>query len=113
MTTEPEQEFFKVFGIEPISKWHKCRDYSCIYCDEYEFCSRGEFIYPDITAEKLLEMICIYNSTYTNGYTNYSLLNERSTEELKGHILRNCLKVRDDVYNQIQQLFKEEEWQII
>ena len=108
MTTELEKEFFEVFGIKPISKWHKCKDYNCVCCDEYDNCSKREFVYPEITDRKLLEMICVYNSTYTNGFTNYSLLNERSTEELKGHILRNCLKVKDDVYNQIQQLFKEE-----
>jgi len=63
--------------------------------------------YPEITAEKLLEMICIYNSTYTNGYTNYSLLNERNIEELKKHILKNCLIVKDDIKSKIQQLFKD------
>lgn len=99
MTTELEQEFYDTFEIE--------KRY-IILEDDYGQYRTHEKLYPKITAEKLLEMICIYNSTYTNGFTNYSLLNERSTEELKGHILRNCLKVRDDVYNQIQQLFKEE-----
>ena len=103
MTSELEQEFFRVFGIEP--------EYT--YIGHYPLTDENGIIqppkYPEITAERLLEMICIYNSTYTNGYTNYSLLNERNVEKLKEQILKNCLIVRDDIKLQIQQLFKEEE----
>lgn len=112
MTTKLEEQFFKTFGIE--QKTNGCEEYfympdaeSCKECEDKPCLKHLE--YPQITDRKLLAMICIYNSTYTNGFTNYSLLNERSTEELKGHILRNCLKVRDDVKHQIQQLFKEGE----
>lgn len=99
MTSEKNltEEFFRVFGIEP-KKLFSAR----------QGINPDAVFYPKITAEKLLEMICIYNSTYTNGYTNYSLLNERNVEKLKEQILKNCLIVRDDIKLQIQQLFKEE-----
>lgn len=121
MTTELEEQFYKVFGIEPIAKKYECKCGTSTtlhnletckskFCDK-KYCDQRQtgVYYPEITDRKLLEMICIYNSTYTNGFTNYSLLSGRSIEELKGHILSDCLKVRDDVYNQIQQIFKEEE----
>jgi len=99
MITKLEKQFFKTFGIE--------KRY-IILEDDYGQYQTHEKLYPKITAEKLLQMICIYNSTYTNGYTNYSLLNERNVEKLKEQILKNCLIVRDDTKHQIQQLFKEE-----
>jgi hypothetical protein len=103
MTTELEQEFFKVFGIEPMI-------YSLWDSKETQIKNfKSYVVYPEITDRKLLEMICIYNSTYTNGYTNYSLLNERTVEKLKEQILKNCLIVRNDIKHQIQQLFKEGE----
>ena len=108
MATELEQEFYKVFEIEPNSKWHKCKDYNCICCDEYEFCSKREFDYPKITDSTLLEMICICNSTYINGYTNYFISTGKTKEELKEEILGKCITLSKDIKNQIQQLFKEE-----
>ena len=98
MITELEQKFYDTFGIE--------KRYITLE-DDYGKYQTHKKSYPKITAEKLLEMICIYNSTYTNGYTNYSLLNERSVEKLKEQILKNCLIVKDDIKQQIQQLFKE------
>lgn len=114
MTTELEEQFFKVFGIKPQKL---CFNGDCAAKDEIGYdekicddrCVYIERKYPEITDRKLLEMICIYNSTYTNGYTNYSLLNERNVEKLKEQILKNCLIVRDDIKHQIQQLFKEGE----
>lgn len=105
MKSELEQKFYETFGIKkrcirPKDCVRKgiCR--GAVACDFYT--------YPEITAERLLQMICVYNSTYTNGYTNYSLLNERNVEKLKEQILKNCLIVRNDIKQQIQQLFKEE-----
>ena len=46
-----EQQFFKVFGIEPTAKSKEVRD-GLIECGLY---------YPEITAEKLLNLLCIYN----------------------------------------------------
>lgn len=94
MTTELEQEFFKLFGIEPYISCntgfiahYKGRSYVCD-AKTCKKCKSNKKVYPEITDRKLLEMICIYNSTYTNGYTNYSLLNERNVEKLKEQILK-------------------------
>lgn len=114
MTTELEQEFYNTFGIEPNSKWHKCKDYNCICCDEYEFCSRREFVYPKITAEKLLQLLCIVINEYNrNGHTFY--LDSTNVKELKDDILdalMGCIDATCDLFEiqvkQIQQLFKEE-----
>lgn len=102
MTSKLEQEFYKVFEISPAT----VQEYGATYFwDTIEIDGKR---YTPIDDHKLLEMICIYNSTYTNGYTNYSLLNERNVEKLKEQILKNCLIVRDDIKLQIQQLFKED-----
>lgn len=98
--------FFRVFEIEPKRNCYWSNTH-CKNCNEdcVNFYIKPK--YPEISDRKLLEMICIYNSTYTNGYTNYSLLNERNVEKLKEQILKNCLIVRDDIKHQIQQLFEE------
>ena len=117
MTSELEQKFYDTFEIEPLSKWHKCKDYSCIYCDEYEFCSREEFIYPRITAEKLLEMICII----LNAEGLLTINTEGNIADIKDFVLRFLIgkvsknnpychyKTKNKIKHQIQQLFKEEE----
>ena len=86
MTTELEQQFFKAFGIEPryidgcklndkyfadeqLQKEYKTLDdYMDFECPhQNEFCySTCQYAYdcseyPEITAEKLLELICILN----------------------------------------------------
>jgi hypothetical protein len=112
MTTELEQEFYKTFEIEPISKWHKCKDYSCVCCDEYDNCSKREFIYPEITDRKLLKMICI--NSYFCG-VNFHHLWVKNPDEIKAIILDEIIRwYQQKKYGhekckcQIQQLFKEE-----
>lgn len=107
MTSKLEQNFYDTFGIEPLSKWHKCKDYSCICCDEYEFCSRREFIYPDITAEKLLEMICVLNEHYCNNYQCATMIVGDTIEKIKECILKDCIKQSQHIKSKIQQLFKD------
>lgn len=103
MTTELEEQFFKTFGIEPISKWHKCKDYSCVCCDEYDNCSKREFIYPEITDRILLKLICkVYCLMFSTQGTTIEILKE--------DILKEFIYWQEDVdKNEIQQLFKEEE----
>ena len=101
MTTELEQKFYKVFEISPATIQEYGETY---FLDTIEIDGKR---YTRIDDRKLIEMICIYNSTYTNGYTNYSLLNARNVEKLKEQILKNCLIVKDDIKHQIQQLFKD------
>ena len=73
MTTELEQEFFNTFGIEPeFGYWCKKFDETNIadcngikeLSNKCAKCENGYIkykYYPVITAEKLLEMICIWN----------------------------------------------------
>ena len=97
MTSELEQKFYDTFGIEPISKWHKCKDYNCICCDEYESCSREEFIYSNITAEKLLGMICVYNKFQNNCDKLFTPIN---IHNLKENLLTLMIKeIKDETAN--------------
>jgi len=80
--TELEEKFYKTFGIEP--------EYT--YIGHYPLTDENGIIqppkYPKITAEKLLEIICVCNSTYVNGYTNYFMATGKTKEELKEEILK-------------------------
>ena len=113
MTTELEKEFFKVFGIEPISKWHKCKDYSCVCCDEYDNCAKREFIYPEITDRDLLELMCI--QSYFLGI-DFHNLGVKNPDEIKAVVLQQIINWyqlkeygHEKCKQQIQQLFKEGE----
>ena len=73
MTTELEQEFFSVFGIEPKWKDKRVKNNKTYYTEEQaEYLRRTtknrniQLCYPEITAEKLLEMVCIYNEFQNN-----------------------------------------------
>ena len=121
MVSELEQKFFRVFGIEPK---HKCsspllRIYNSDVCkgiDNCNKCAYYEYYYPEITAEKLLQLLCIVIDEYNrNGHTFY--LDSTNIEELKEEILDaliGCIDASCDLFEievkQIQQLFKEEEW---
>lgn len=95
---EIEQNFFKVFGIEP-----SC-DLPCnkrgAECTDNTYCGNE---YPEITAEKLLEMICIVFNTFQS----FEINRIYTAETLKDKILYLLILAKDDVYDQIQQLFKE------
>lgn len=105
MTSDIEKEFFKVFGIEPISKWHKCKDYNCVCCDEYDNCSKREFVYTEITDRILLELICILGTTIRQ----FKIPPKLNIEQLKYHILRNCINEQESIYTRVKSLFKGEE----
>jgi hypothetical protein len=111
MTTKLEQEFFSVFGIEK-----ECATEYSIHCADVENCQQcKELKYPEITAEKLLEMICILNET------SCEVLASENIEDLKNEILETCIKVYNTpiltsdgdeyentaIYDKIQQLFKD------
>lgn len=105
MTTELEQEFFNVFGIEPKIYKTDGRDID----DNGDVCSWYiEEVYPEITDRKLLEMICILNSICGVNCTAYEA---KSIEALKEEILIECLALKDEknLHYEIQQLFKEGE----
>lgn len=103
MTTELEEQFFETFGIE--QKTNGCEEYfympdaeSCKECEDKPCLKHLE--YPKITDRKLLEMICI-------AYKTQGI--ELTIEDIKNEVLNNCIKYKDDIKHQIQQLFKEEE----
>ena len=110
MTTELEKEFFKTFEIEPVSKWHKCKDYSCVCCDEYDNCSKREFIYPEITDRRLLEMICIFSQHCNFGRWNKYAMH--SIDDFEYIMLSQLIEYQKKRYTygikeKIQQIFKE------
>lgn len=107
MTTELEQEFFKVFGIKPQKL---CFNGDCVAKDEIGYdekicddrCVYIERKYPEITYRKLLQMICIvmkYKNTYrfVNGI-----------EDFKKQTFKILISLKDmlSIYAEIQQLFK-------
>ena len=107
MVTELEQKFYDTFGIEK-----KCNKETYKLCVGSLSCNDCQSpYYPKITAEKLLEMICILNN-----YDKYDCW-AVTVAKLKDAILENCiavvvLKLLNDTIleqfkQQIQQLFKE------
>ena len=91
MTTELEQEFFDTFGIENrfIIQTH-------------------EKLYPEITAEKLLELICIL-SAYNYIFED---LKADNIEQLKEEIIKLFLdypSIIEEEKTNIQQLFNEDD----
>ena len=105
MTTELEQEFFKVFGIEP--KYIEGENLI-----EYSY---GKLEYPEITDRVLLEIICIH-SYFCGLGLNLSNLYVKNPAELEAVIMQQIINwYQDKKYghekckHQIQKLFKEKE----
>lgn len=102
MITELEQNFYDTFGIEPechnpivyLSEDKKCKG-MCQDCEQYR--------YSVITAKKLLQMICIVFNTFQS----FEINRIYTVETLKDKILSLLILAQDDVYNQIQQIFKD------
>ena len=99
MATELEQEFYDTFGIE--------KRY-IILEDDYGQYRTHEKLYPKVTAEKLLEMICIYNN---NVYENEKIVpsNINTLKEDVLHWIITDFEGNEKIKHQIQQLFEEEE----
>lgn len=99
-----KEQFFKTFGIE--SKIIKCEvcgadKIALGLCAEVD-CDNVK-VYPKITAEILLELICIANKA------SIEVVGE-TVEEMKNKLLEEMIYWKDDiVHKEIQQLFKEEE----
>lgn len=134
MTTNIEQEFFKVFEIEKIliylvrdmGKSHICRKQDLInnkhlFLDKERRRSRrlhvasANKVYPEITDRILLELICIH-SYFCGLGLNLSNLWVKNPDELKAIILDEIIRwYKEKNYgyekckHQIQKLFKEEE----
>ena len=91
MTTELEQEFYVTFGIEPKNKCGKDLVYpNCLNPEcGYDNCIYYQIEYPEITAEKLLEMICIMNK-HIHKHNENALcpIAGESYKEIKNYMLR-------------------------
>ena len=110
MTTNTEQEFFKVFGINKqcmCPYFPEYKENGCEICIKYfqgkKDCNKkNRYRYPNITSGKLLEMICIVFNTFPS----FEINRIYTVETLKDKILSLLILAKDDVYNQIQQLFE-------
>ena len=52
---------------------------------------KNKYKYPDITAEKLLRMICILNEHYCNNYQCATMLIGDTIEKIKECVLKDCI----------------------
>ena len=118
MTSELEQEFFRVFGIDEqciCPYFPEYMENGCEICIKYfqgkKDCNeKNRYKYPDITAEKLLQMICIL-SAYNYIFED---LKADNIEQLKEEIIKLFFDypfIAEEEKTNIQQLFKEvSEW---
>lgn len=121
MTTELEQEFYDTFGIKPKWKDKRVKSIKTYYTEEQAQYLREttknrniQLCYPEITAEKLLEMICIINKS---NFVKAVYLDDCNYTELENTIIKKTItiikneflnkKLKDKFKQQIQQLFKE------
>ena len=88
------QKFYDTFGIE--------KRYITLE-DDYGKFQTHDKLYPEITAEKLLEMICLLGTVIRH----FKIPPKLKLEQLKYHILRNCITEQEGIYTRIQQLFKD------
>ena len=104
MTSEIEQHFFEVFGIEPLKLFSARMGIN-----------PDAVIYPEITSDILLQILCIVVDEYEHsGHTFY--IDATNIEELKSDILdalMGCIDVTCDLFDdrvkEVRQLFKEGE----
>lgn len=117
MTIELEQEFFKTFGIEP--KYKTCIFKYCKNKKEYDCDNCGDRLwhYPEITAKKLLEMVCLVADIHNFNKEIFDI-EQTNINDLKEFILCfliNYIKTEhegifyqnDEVKANIEQLFKD------
>lgn len=100
MTTELEEQFFKVFGVE---KKCQCKNF-INYADCFRIPTEcKEYSYPEISDRILLKLIC-------KAYCLMFSIQGSSIELLKENILKEFIYWQEDIdKSEIQQLFKEGE----
>lgn len=106
MTTDLEKTFFDTFRIEKI-EYTQCNLIDCknIYhdCNNCPFHNVYKIDYPQITDRHYLELICMVMNIFDgiqNVYIDYSV------EKVKERTLKLLITAKDDVYSQVQALFK-------
>lgn len=92
MTTELEKQFFRTFGIEPKPLFSTRNGYT-----------NDAYCYPPITDRILLELICIAMQTYDE----LAIYRVYTVNAIKEKTLKLLIRAQDDVYSQVQVLFKE------
>lgn len=108
-----EEAFFKAFNIKPQIYKSPGREYT----SDGELCSwYEEKIFPEITAEILLKMICIFNRTQLYCAMN---LADKNYNALKNTILSKMIlitknyflksEIRKDFINEVKALFEGDE----
>ena len=125
MTNELEKQFFDTFGIEPryedactvedkywdneelANEYGTFDQYMNCKCGDQENCTTEcscayqREVYPQITSDILLELICIIGSIY---------ICTQDRETLKEHILVQCMNTQmysRDIKHQVRTLFEE------
>lgn len=101
------QQFFKVFGIEKICTHTVINPERCNHRRMARCCDCDWHKYPEITAEKLLQIMIIYSKDFV-----FSVQNEENTETLKRDILKcviDCAKYKKYAHlkHQVRSLFNE------
>ena len=119
--TNIEEQFFKTFGIEPkykidIGRWDcetNSRKKLIVDVSKKEYLKNFkdnkltpliELIYPQITDRVLLELICILGTVIKQ----FKIPPKLNIEQLKYHILRNCINESEGIFTRVQSLFREE-----
>ena len=107
MTTEIEKTFFDTFGIEPkkgCTAYDKFteEEADAICNDKCAECSYLDDVYPKITSDRLLELICTTKGLVITEDCN-------SVEQLKGGVLKVLITLAqvNDIKQQIQALFEK------
>lgn len=120
MTTDTEKHFFETFGIEPkyaylVTDTFYTNNSHTFYITKDDLidyfegknCGRYKVIkvykIPEITDRILLELICIV----LNAYDKLEVYTEYTVEKVKEKTLKQLILAQDDVYSQVQALFKE------
>ena len=109
-----EEQFFKTFGIAPIAMKYECKcgtsstkhtvdTCKSQFCDK-KYCNQKQtgVFYPQITAERLLELIVI-----TTKYTNW-IRTMNNIDDLKRATLEELINNADWTKNQVQKVFEGE-----
>lgn len=106
MTTDLEKQFFDTFDIKQREYTQCCsmgckKPYTdCVNCQYHEV---YKIDYPKIKDTHYLKLVCMLLNVLDgmDAYFNYDV------EEVKKKTLRLLMTFKDDVYSQVQELFKE------
>ena len=117
-------QFFKTFGIEPIKYILPLGEADLTWQDGSRIMQEAspemfkavedmlnsedkklvKAIYPQITDRVLLELICILGTVIKH----FKIPPKLNIEQLKYHILRNCINKSEGISIRVQSLFREE-----